>query len=234
MTKKTKINESIAFLIEAELERFEVILAAKSITDDLQEMAVKIAKMEAEDVMPLSDALTTNFSIEQSRAFSDAVGEALRGLTEKIKEVRDAVGAQIARLEGNETGEPMNDLTAPGGEDPTTDSDLDAMGDENGEDGFDIDWDDDGTDQAAPTADAMEPQMGSDEIDDTKHAAGRARKESAQPKKKMLEADRALAREFSKMLKEGYSTAMAAQTITETYMISVDDLIGILTSLKDK
>lgn len=220
-----KMNESLSFLIEGELERAEVIIAAKAITDDLQDMAVKVAKMEAEDVMPMTDALTTNFSIEQSRQFSDSVGEALRGLAQKITEVRNAVSDQIARLEGNENGEPFNDLTATADSDEVPAADGDATGDE------EIDW---GADDAAPADDTAGNDDEAldafpDDISDTQHAAGRARKESIAPKKKpILEADRALANEFAKLLREGVSTSQAVTRICTTYMLTPSDLLSVV------
>lgn len=220
------MNKRITFLIESELERAEVILAAKSLSDELQQMAEKVAKMDAEDVMPLADPLTTYFSAEQSRAFSGAVSEQLRGLVEKLKEVREGISNEIAKLEGGANGEPMNDLAMEpeaGAEGDEMDMDMD-MGDDAEMGGDDMETSDDLADMDFDAGEDL-PEIG-DEIDDTKHAAGRARKDMPES------ADHAVAREFGRLLKEGHTTQFAANAICESYGLEIDDLIQIVTNVK--
>ena len=236
------MDKQISFLIETELDRAEVILAAKSITDTIQKMAEQVAKMDAEDVMPLAEPIRTAFGPEQSKSFGDNVSAKLRELTEQLKATKEAIDAEIARMEGEANGDPMsNDLAdmddasdlAPQNDDMNVphDSDMaDSFGAGDGADdmGAMSDMTPDTNALPAPDDDLsnMAPDM---------NAAGRARKESYVPTKKVLESvdpDRELAREFMSMIREGKSVKDAAATITEAYGIPVSLLTTIVESFR--
>lgn len=176
-------RKSLSYLIETELEKAEVILAAKAILNKLQQIAENLAKMDANDVMPLGDAMREIFGAESASAFEQHVSETLRGLTEKVRESRNTISDQLDALE---KGEPMNDLG-------NTDSSEDMFG-----------GSDDGTQDAAAPApeggedDDMFGQQHEDGGDEDMsdmfggeaeeaNSAGRMQKESVAPKKALNE-----------------------------------------------
>ncbi len=229
-------KNTIAFLIESELEKAEVVLAARSITDTIQKMAETVAKMEAEDVMPLNDPIREHFGPEAAAKFSEAVSGKLRELTQSLSETKNIISDEIARMQGEQVDTPSDDLSTM--DDSALSPDANAAPDaatapeagaeeapaapapEGGEEGVD-------DMNKLPGMDGAEPRYSDSDFGG--NAAGRARKESYESKKPMLEsADRALAREYVSFIREGKTAAEAAGLITETYGIDIDTLIQIM------
>lgn len=220
--------KNLSYLIESELEKAEVILAAKSITDSIQKMAETAAKMEAEDVMPLNDAIREHFGADAAAKFSENTSAAIRDLTQKLVDAKAAVANEISRMQGETIDEPSSDLD--GLDDEMAADDAEVAAPEAAEDddlGLDeLDFGDD--EEVAPEA----PRFDDQEIS---KAAGRARKESAVPvKKPLVEGDAIVARQYVKLLREGNTPRDAAYAITDTYGIDVETLIAILEDSKSK
>lgn len=101
---KVKLNEN-------EMDRASLILATKSVVDDLQDMAEKIAKMEAEGIMPLLDGIRDSFGPDFADRLSAESTEALRGALEALKGAKERISANTANMEQIVTGEgPGNDM----------------------------------------------------------------------------------------------------------------------------
>ncbi len=220
--------KSISYLIESELEKAEVILAAKSIADTLQKMAENVAKMDADDVMPLTDPIRDMFGAEVATSFADNVSAKLRELTEKIKETKTAISDEITRMEGGEV--PASDL---GGMDelpddsgfgdtpPETDAGAASeMGDEDVVDPLD---------KPAPEAHPV-PAGPMDQAPNL--AAGRAKKESFKHPKGILESDKGLAREFIKKINEGMTAKDASENLASHYAIPLNIVVDIISSFR--
>jgi len=216
---------NLSYLIESELEKAEIVLAAKSITDAIQKMAENAAKMEAEDVMPLNDPIREHFGPEAADTFAEAVGQALRNLTQAISEAKNNISNEIARMQGEVVE--SNDLEMMSDEEPSSD-DEDAeieIPDEDAE--IEMPGDD--------TQGGEEMDMPRFDDEDLSNAAGRARKESATPRKKILESpDAIVARQYAKMIREGKSAKAAAKVLTETYAIDISTLVDIIEGSRKK
>lgn len=105
----------LATLLESELERAELILAAKDLNTKLQGMAEDLAKMQA-DAMPLSDNMKGVFGPEHAASFEQAVTSALQSSLAAIRAAKDQVNNGILAIEGKISDEdqaPMNDMSAP-------------------------------------------------------------------------------------------------------------------------
>lgn len=225
MTRKT-----LSYLIETELEKAEVLLAAKAISNKLQQMAEQLAKMDASDVMPLGDAMREIFGAEQASAFEQHVSETLRGLTEQVRSAKNSIADQLDALE---KGTVSNDLS-----DKDSHADLFPQGEEGDQQGGEEEGADMfGGEQGGEDTDNDELDMGNLFGGDPEQAnsAGRETKESAVSTKKMLEsasADVRLTREFAGLLREGKSLKSALNMIAESYAIDVQTVANIVTAVK--
>ena len=250
--KETKAKSSLAYLIESELEKAEVVMVAKSVVDKLQKAAEEIAKIEGNDIIPAMEALKAAFGPNLADAFQKTAGEQLRNLVGSITQAKDAISSEVGKFEGVLNGEqPGNDMAAPadpmGGADdadlglePDAEGDDLGMGDDDGE--FDLGGDDAGMDPLA--VDGEDDASGDDFVDseldasfddmDNSVAAGRAKKESAAPKagaKALAEAkdpDVVIATAFSKKLREGVDPVKAAKAVAKSFDIDFSDVVAIV------
>lgn len=123
MTKKTKaplregvaktkapVREGLAFLIEDVLERSEVVIAAESIIEKLQNMAEDLSTIEAKDIMPLLDSLTNSFGPEVAQKFNAVATEQVRSLITAVQQAKTALDGEILRLKQGVEGGDMTDM----------------------------------------------------------------------------------------------------------------------------
>ncbi len=179
---KTPATFGLATLMESELDKAELVLAVKGISDELQSVAEKVAKMEVDEIMPILDSLKAAFGPEMAESFSNVTSQNLRNLVEAIKTAKDAIGNEILRLEGAAGGGTVNDMAmtdmappapeAPAAPAADMGGDMMDAGDDMG--APDLGGDDMGGDLDADAGIEGNP----DDFQDP--AAGRARKESAE------------------------------------------------------
>lgn len=211
------MKKTIAFLIESELEKAEVILAARTLSDALQKMTETASKMEAEDLMPLIDPIREHYGPEASATFNDAVTEKLRHLVEVLSETKTAISDEIARLQGEDIA--SDDLARIGDDEPEDELDMEI-------DIPEVDADmDAGSEEDTEVSDL---DLGLDDLDIGRSAAGRIKKESVE----IQNADRKLIREYVEMIREGKSALVASRAITDRYGISHSTLVSIVESAK--
>ena len=162
------LKEGFVKLIENELEKTELVIATKAVPDKLQGMAEDLAKIEADDVMPLLDQLKTAFGPQVSDRFSQAVTAKVRELLDAVKGAKDVIDTEISNIERAANGEPANDMAADA-----------AQGlPPGGGGGGDLDIDDDGGNDEMPDVGDMGEGGGEAGPLDVGGAAGRAKKEN--------------------------------------------------------
>lgn len=182
--KEAQSKTGLAYLIESELEKAEVVLAAKSIVDKLQKIAEDLAKVNGDEIMPIMEPLKAAFGPQMAEQFQSIVSEKINATVMAVSSAKDAISSEVGKFEGIMNGEtPGNDMSAMG--DPAAAAPAPDMG---------------GMDAAAP---AIAPEMGAPvapeagvvDADaglddafgaDTSSAAGRAKKESAAPRGKAI------------------------------------------------
>lgn len=248
--KKTPVKEAtqpsgLAFLIESELEKAEVVLAAQAIAKKLTDMAADLSKIEADDIMPILDNMRLTFGPELTDSFNDITTAKVRQTMEAVKAAKEAVSKEIARMEAAVNGEMSNDmgLDGPGGEgDLGLDGDMATGGDEAGDLGAELDAAAPaGDDAAAAIGDVPAPDTeegGADELDAAfadagDSAAGRAKKESVERNVKALREsknpDRLIFETFRRTLKESKGQAVrAAQAVATAFQIDYADVVEIV------
>lgn len=182
---------SLSMLIESELERAELVLAAKAILDKLGKMAEDLAKVEGDDILPMLDAFRTAYGPQKAEQFHKAAVDTLRQTVETLTKSKDVLGQQIDGLEGAINGE-GNDMAS---FDDNTEAPADMGAADDMAADADVSADDMGLD-----ADADVPAEPDDNLDadasaklddifgagDEDNAAGRARKESVSRRGKAL------------------------------------------------
>lgn len=226
MTTKN-LTESLIRLMEDEMDRAELVLAAKAILDKLQDMAEDLAKIEADDVLPLLDGIRSQFGPQVSDNLNSAATETLRSALEAVKSSKDRIGQVVQNMEGVVTGDGSNDMSMNAGTDEETPADLGGdMGDTSEQPAADADTGgDEGADELAGQIDDI---LGSDE-DAGENPEGRTRKESAQFKGNALteseNPDMVLATATLKLVKESKKTiAEAASIVAESYGVDIEDI----------
>lgn len=221
--KKAQIKEAgapslgIAMLIESDLDKASVLLSAESIADSFQDMAEKIARVEANDLIPMDKALKVQFGEESANRFYQSVQTVLRALLDQLKQAQDTVNKEVDSLR---SGTPPNDMAnaadvAP--EEPAADPaadmamepemDAEAMPDDAAM----------GGDEAVPADD-----MGDEPAIEPEPALGRGRKMS-----ESLSDDKLLKAFVVEMRKSGNANG-AAKIVAERYGIDVSDVKAIV------
>lgn len=85
---------------QQDLAQAETLLAAKDLSDQLQQTAEKVAKMGVEDLMPLVDVMRDQFGPEAAQGFNDTVKAALEGLLDNVTTTKEQVDSSIDTLQG--------------------------------------------------------------------------------------------------------------------------------------
>lgn len=128
-------------LFESEMGKSEAVLAAKDITDSIQDMLEKVSKMQNEQLPALVDTIRDQISADQAEAFKTAIRPVLDSLYQTLTQGRDQAdnasrtlaGEQVGGGEMGGLGGPEGDMGAMGGdagglggELPPEESDFDA------------------------------------------------------------------------------------------------------------
>jgi hypothetical protein len=182
VTEMKKHNKGVAFLIESELERAEVVLAAKGISTKLQDMAENLSTVEAKDIMPMLDSFRETFGPQAADQFSQVATSTIRELIGSVQTSKSALDNEILRLEkmvnGGDPSDaamdaemPPSPMAPPPGAPPS--DELPPPPDEAGEGA-------EGGAPELPPADAGDVALGATGF------AGRARKEAARIKGRKL------------------------------------------------
>lgn len=236
MSTKKPVRENatksgkLAFLIESELEKAEVVLAAKAILKQLQDMAGDLVKVEANDIMPMMDSMRLTFGPDAADAFNEKATQSLRQAANAIKQANDAISAEVAKMEGNVNGELSNDMAMAPEADIAADDDLDLGDDLGGDMDLDIDVEDD-MDSDGGNAE-FDLDAAFDDAAANNSAAGRARKESIERNVATLREsknpDLLVFETFRKTLKESKNATVAARAVAEAFDIDITDVIDIV------
>lgn len=236
--KESNTISGLAFLVESELEKAQVVIAAKGIIDELQNMAEDLAKMEADEIMPITDSMRLTFGPEEADRFNETTTSTIRATMEAVKAAKEALTQEVARLEGEVNGEPVNDMTSapPAGDAgdfaaPEGDlGDIAAAAGDEVEAGDDLAAAGDAAGDAAGGLDDLEAAFDDAAADTT--AAGRAKKESIERNVKALSEsknpDRLVFETFRRTLTEAKDAVRAAKAVAEAFAIDLVDVVAIV------
>lgn len=124
---------------DAELDKAEVLLAAKQMCDDLQKMAEDLASMQVEDLMSIHSAMKEQVGTAEADAFNGAAEAAISGALESMKGAKDAVDNALLTAQGQAPAptdmdmEPAMDMDGDVADaEPSMDMDMDMDADDFG------------------------------------------------------------------------------------------------------
>lgn len=104
-------------LFESEMGKSEAVLAAKDITDSIQDMLEKVSKMQNEQVPALVDTIRDQIGMEQAEAFKNAIRPVLDSLYQSMTSGRESADNASRALAGEDVG--AGDMSLGGDELPS-------------------------------------------------------------------------------------------------------------------
>lgn len=117
--KDAKVAESALMEDAEDLAQAETLIAAKSLSDELQTMAEKVAKMGVDDLMPLVDTMKDQFGPEAADGYNEIMKASLDSLLKSTQEAKEKSDDAVMALQGGGV--------------PATPSDIEQVGDEAGD-----------------------------------------------------------------------------------------------------
>lgn len=225
-----------AMLIESEMEKYSLILSARAIPDRLQDFAERIAKIEADDLMPVTDEYKKLFGQEKGIRFQRETVGALRALMDQLQKTKDTINSNIDALE---TGAPMNGMADNAGLDDAglDDAGMGDMGDGmGGEPALDGAADEMGGEELPADdmgGEEIGDEMGGEELPpeapapEMEPGLGRAMKEAAQLRASS-DPDAIILEAFVSTMRSGKTAKAAAKIVAERYSIDVADVKDIV------
>ena len=196
MAKRNKRNEmkegyvkELRKLLEAETDQAESLIAAKSFSQELQDMIEKLGRLVNEDLPAVSDQMRDSHGADVATGFEDNVSGTLNGIMDNLRNSKQELDNSVETI-------------ATGGM-PAAGNDMDGFSDEElgGEEDFDAELDLDGdVELDLDDAELGDEFGGADELAGAEEEPlGRAKKESMKIlAKKIVEAEQKLARLKSK------------------------------------
>ena len=191
--KKGKKNEmkegyvkELRKLLEAEVDQAESLIAAKSFSQELQDMIEKLGRLVNEDLPAVSDQMRDSHGADVATGFEDSVSSTLTGIMDSLRSSKQELDNSVATIADGGMPSVGNDM---GGMD-------DLGGDEFGaEDDLDVDIDSD-VELDLGDAELGDEFGGADELAGAAdEPLGRAKKESIKIiGKKIVEAEQKIAR----------------------------------------
>jgi len=119
-------EETAEVITEGEVGNAEVLLAAKNMVDEVQDMIETAGKMQNEQLPQLLDTIRDQVGSEYAEGYANAVGATLDQLMPALQAARDGVDSGVRILTGEQVDQPMDmpaDEELPA---PEPESDLDV------------------------------------------------------------------------------------------------------------
>lgn len=108
-----------------EVEEAEVVIAARALSDQIQDAVEDIGRAFNEDLPAIVDQMRGQLGTEKAQPFGENVGSALEGLLGQLKDAKEQVDSAIGGVTGAEPMMSM-DMENPDAEVDAV-SDLDSM-----------------------------------------------------------------------------------------------------------
>jgi len=185
-SKKTKRNEmkenaikKLRRLIEAETDQAESLIAAKSFSQELQDMVEKLGRLVNEDLPAVADQMRDSHGADVATGFEDTVSTTLNGIMDSLRNSKQELDNSVSTIANGGMPELGTDMDG--------DFSDEELGGEFDDAELDVDAD--------VELDLGGDEFGGEEIGDIEEPLGRAKKESIKILgKKIVEAQAKIAR----------------------------------------
>lgn len=100
------------------VEEAEVVMAARALSNDIQDHIERIGRMVNEDLPAISDSMAHEFGVEKARSFKDGMEQLLSSTLEANKAAKDGIDGILSGItgegdmEGGMMDEPADDMMA--------------------------------------------------------------------------------------------------------------------------
>lgn len=146
----TSVRQKPKIYEDQNLDQAETLLAAKDLSDRLQDMAEDAAKMAVDRLMPLVDTMKGQFGQPAAEGFNQVVKDNLQKVLDTIIAAKDQTDNAILTLQGGGTPEMASDISQPLPAEP-------GAAAPEGEEGADIDFDKEFDAMASTSGPEQEP-----------------------------------------------------------------------------
>lgn len=103
------MSKKLSELFESAIEKAELVLGVKAITDEMQSMTQKISKMQIEDVSALTERLKAEFGVAVGDKFQNEVNTILTGILSTLQSGKATLDNKALELSGDSTSVPFSD-----------------------------------------------------------------------------------------------------------------------------
>lgn len=114
---KKPVKESVGTMLmqimineDQDLAQAQTLLAAKAMSDELQNIAEKVAKMSVEDLMPLVDTMKEQFGPEAAEGFNTVMKTTLEAVLAAATESKEKTDDSILQLQGGQIPGQASDI----------------------------------------------------------------------------------------------------------------------------
>jgi hypothetical protein len=118
--KREKLEEGLLAqlntLLESDAAEAEVLMAARGMVDELQDMIEKLGKLQNDQLGPLTDEMAYSHGTDNAAVFKDTVNDAVAGLLGQARSTKDAVNDAVLILNGEKPSDDMSDSDVIGGD----------------------------------------------------------------------------------------------------------------------
>jgi hypothetical protein len=171
-------------LLEADTAQAESLIAAKSFSQELQDMIEKLGRLVNEDLPAVADQMRDSHGADVATGFEDTVSNTLSSIMDQLRDSKQELDNSTASIADGGVPAMGNDMEDFSDEELGGDMDMDAELDLDGDVDLDLDGDVE-----------LGDEFGGEEVGDVEEPLGRAKKESLRVlKNKIVETQAKLAR----------------------------------------
>ena len=110
--KREKLEEGLLAqlntLLESDAAEAEVMMAARGMVDELQDMIEKLGKLQNDQLGPLTDEMVYSHGADRAASFKDTVNDAVAGLLGQARATKDTVNDAVLVLNGETPADDMS------------------------------------------------------------------------------------------------------------------------------
>lgn len=148
------MKKNLTKLFESEIEKAEITLAVRDISDKLQKIASDLSRTTVDDVPSIVERIKATHGVEAGNEFGQIVTDKIGELTDKVIEVKSSIDDRALVLSGDADS---SDFNSKNDMEDDEEMDFDDSNDEDTDMGSDFEDDDNDDDKMEPQA---EPPLG--------------------------------------------------------------------------